>query len=377
MLTHQRHLFDIPDDVAYLNTAYMSPLLTLVVEAMEEGTRLKARPWTLTIDHFFEDVEKARGLIGTLFNVSSTSVSIIPAASYGLTTAARNLPLKRGEAVILLKNQFPSHTYPWKQKAREVGAKVIEVDVPLGDAATDHVLAAMDENTAIAALPNVLWTNGAYVDLMEVKARCREVGAALVLDLTQSAGALQTDLGVIDPDFAVVANYKWMLGPYSTGFMYVAPQHHDGVPLEEGWITRKGSRNFARLTENTGEFEAGAIRYDMGERANFALMPGVVAALEQIKAWEIAQIEATLSFRNEALCKRLNALGLETTAPENRGAHFIGAKVPEGTRSDLLEQLAASQVYLSERNGSLRITPHLWNTEHDVDRLCEALARLL
>ena len=115
----------------------------------------------------------------------------------------------------------------------------------------------------------------------------------------------------------------------------------------------------------------------MGERANFALLPGVNGALRQLLDWDIAAIETTLAARNVELCQRLEAIGLETVAAKNRGAHFIGAQLPDGVRGDLLAELAKEQVYLSVRNGSLRITPHLWNDAQDFDRLIGTLRRLI
>ncbi|MBF9041158.1 aminotransferase class V-fold PLP-dependent enzyme [Rhodobacterales bacterium LSUCC0387] len=377
IIASQKHLFDIPDEVAYLNTAYMSPLMHSVIAAIDEGVRLKAQPWRLTIDHFFEEVDTAKKLFGQLVNAPEDRIAVVPSASYGLSTAANNIPLTKGQRIITLKNQFPSHTYPWKRKARETGGDFVEVDVPQGAAATAALLQAIDERTAVVAVPNVLWTTGAYVDLVKMRSRCDEVGAALVLDLTQSAGALVTDFTKIRPDFAAVANYKWMLCPYSTGFLYVDPTYFDGKPLEDGWVTREGGRNFSRLTENPETFEAGAVRYDMGERANFALLPGVNEALRQLLNWNVMAIESTLAARNADLCRRLNALGLKTVPAENRGAHFIGAQLPPGVREDLLLQLAKENVYLSERAGSLRITPHLWNDDRDFDRLINTLGKLV
>ena len=377
MISSQKHLFDIPDEVAYLNTAYMSPLMHSVVAAIDEGVRLKARPWKLTVDHFFNDVKTAKRLFGKLVNAPQDRIAVTPSASYGLSTAANNLSLTEGQRIIALKYQFPSHTYPWKRKARETGGVFVEVNVPYGEAATPALLEAIDERAAIVAVPNLLWTTGAYVDLIAMRQRCDEVGAALVLDLTQSAGALVTDFKKIRPDFAAVANYKWMLCPYSTGFLYVDPAYFDGQPLEEGWVTRQGGRNFANLTENPEAFEAGAIRYDMGERSNFALLPGVNEALRQLLNWGVASIETTLAARNADLCQRLETIGLKTIVAENRGAHFIGAQLPAGTRDDLLTELAKEKVYLSERGGSLRITPHLWNDDQDFYRLIDTLRRLI
>ena len=377
MIPCQRHLFDIPRDVAYLNCAYMSPLAHSVVEAIDRGARMKATPWTLTIPDFYDAVDQARALAAGLLNADAEGMAIVPSASYGVETAVRNLTLGPGRRVVMLAGQFPSHVYPWRRMAGEHGGEVHMVDIPPGEAATEAVLAAIDERCAVAALPNVLWSSGALVDLVRVREACDAVGAALVLDLTQSAGAMVTDFAAIRPDFAAIACYKWMCGPYATGFLYAAPHRRDGEPMEEGWIIREGSRNFGGLTAYTDRYEPGAIRYDMGERANFTLMPGVVAALEMLTEWGVANIEATLGARNAALAVRLSALGLTPTPDHARGPHFIGAALPDGAPDDLLARLAAEKVYLSERSGQLRVTPHLWNDDEDFDRLIDALGRLL
>lgn len=377
MIPSQRHIFAIPRDIAYLNCAYMSPLMHDVVAAIDRGARMKATPWTLTIPDFYDAVDQARALFAGIVNAEPEGVAMVPSASYGIETAVKNIPVGPDRTVVVLNDQFPSHVYPWRRAVRDQGGQIVTVDVPKGDAATAHVIAAIDDRTAVVQMPNVLWTNGALVDLVAIRAACDAVGAALCLDLTQSAGAMVTDFAAIRPDFAVVAGYKWLMSPYATGFLYVAPQHRNGEPMEEGWITRKDSRNFADLTTYTDEYEPGALRFDMGERANFALMPGVVAALEQITAWGVPQIEATLATRNAALSKRLSALGLSPTPDAARGPHFLGATLPDGAPKDVIARLAAQNVFLSERSGSLRITPHLWNDDEDCDRLIDALGAAL
>jgi selenocysteine lyase/cysteine desulfurase len=126
----------------------------------------------------------------------------------------------------------------------------------------------------------VQWTTGGWLDLGQISSVCRQHGTALVLDLTQSLGVFPFDAESVQPDFAVAATYKWLLGPYSYGVLYVAPQWHGGKPLEENWIQRANARDFARLIQYTDQYERGARRFDMGERANFALVPAVARALQ-------------------------------------------------------------------------------------------------
>jgi selenocysteine lyase/cysteine desulfurase len=377
MIPTQRHLFDIPDDVAYLNCAYMSPLLRSVREAGEHGVGLKSHPWKVTPPDFFSNAEKARKLFATLINASAEDIAIVPAASYGAAVAARNLPLRSGQRVIVLDEQFPSNVYAWKESCRTAGAELVTVRRDGDGDWTEAVLAELDERVAIAALPNCHWTDGARLDLERVGAGCRGCGAALVLDLTQSAGALPFDVARVQPDFAFAASYKWLLGPYYLGFLYVAPGHQQGEPLEHNWIDRANSEDFAGLVDYRDEYQPGARRFDVGERANFHLLPMGIAALEQILEWRVAEIADTLAARNRGIAERARALGLECVDDARRAGHFLGLRFSGGIPTGLPESLAARNVFVSVRGNSVRVTPHLYNTDADVDRLFEALEPLL
>ena len=377
MIPSQRALFAIPDEIAYLNCAYMSPLMPEVVAAGTAGLARKARPWALKPADFFEETEIARTLFARIVQADVEGVAVVPAASYGLATAAANLPLSPGQRVVTLRDQFPSNVHVWRTAARRAGAEVVAVD--LGSAAdpTAAVIAAIDGRCAVAALPNVLWTDGTRLDLVAIGAQCRAVGAALVLDLTQSAGAMVTDFAAIRPDFAVAASYKWLLGPYSIGFQYVAPQWRDGRPLEETWIGRAGSEDFAALVDYGDAYQPGARRFDMGERANFALMPAAIAAMRRILDWGVAEIAATLGARTAAIAEGARAMGLSPTPDDRRGPHYLGVALPDAAPPDLLARLAAQDIHVSQRGRSLRITPHLYNDESDTKRLLAALGAML
>jgi len=377
MLDSQRHLFDIPDEVVYLNTAYMSPLLNSVVKAIDRGVRSKSKPWKIKIDDFYNNIERARVLFSNLMNTNSQNIAIVPSASYGIQVAANNIKIDKGKKILILKDQFPSNVYPWQKVSKEKDIEILRIQQGTFSSLTEAILSHLDDRVEVAALPNVLWTNGALIDLIRIRKRCDDVGCKLVLDLTQSAGAMLIDFDKVRPDFAVIANYKWMLGPYTTGFLFVSEQYFDGEALEEGWITRKDSKDFSNLVNYTDQYEYGAIRFDMGERSNFALMPGVIAALKQIDSWGIKNIQEKLSHQNELLGKKLSSMGLQLLDKQQRSPHFLGAAIPKGARKDLVSRLAEKNIYLSERGGKVRITPHLWNEQKDFDKLIFELAKLL
>lgn len=377
MLANQRHLFDIPDDVAWFNCAYMAPLLRAVSKAGEDGIRRKVRPWTITSPDFFTDAERARELFARLVGCDAGSVALTPSASYGASVAARNISIRAGQTIVILDQQYPSNVYAWMEAAREAGARLLNVARPVGGAWTDAVVDAIDDHTAVAALPHCHWTDGALMDLERIGARCREVGAALVLDLTQSLGALPFDVNAVRPDFITVACYKWLLGPYTSGFLYAAPGYHGGKPIEYNWITRGGSEDFARLVEYRDDYQPGARRFDMGERANFHVLPMSIAALEQVLEWGVDAIASSLDARTRAIADRAATLGLVSLPGNLRAGHFLGLRFSQGMPPGLLDALIRRRVFVSVRGDSLRVTPHLYNTDADVDRLFDALEALV
>jgi selenocysteine lyase/cysteine desulfurase len=375
----QRHLFDIPEEVAYLNCAYMSPLPRRVTDAGQRAVARKARPWGIAPADFFTEVGQARRLFATLLGggVSEADVAIVPSVSYGMAVACANLPLARGRTVLLLDEEFPSVILPWRERAREVGAEARLLPRPADDDWTRVILEAIDGRTAVAALPALHWTDGALIDLPRVAARLREVGAALVVDATQSLGALPFPMAEVRPDLLVAASYKWLLGPYSLGFLYVAPHHQDGRPIEHNWITRVGSEDFTALASYPPvlRFQPGARRFDVGETSNFALMPMAIAALEQLLEWGVQRIAAAIGALTGLLVARVAGLGLTAVPPALRAPHYVGLRFPGDMPPELPRRLAMDRVYVSVRGRStLRVTPHVYNTESDIDRLIRAIA---
>ncbi len=377
MIPSQRHLFDIPDDVAYFNCAYMSPLMKKVVAAGQEAVALKARPWQITPPDFFSTPELARELFAQLINAQADDIAIIPACSYGTATAAQNLPVGKGQEMLVLQDQFPSNVYPWRELAVEREAEIVTIPRGGNDGWTPRILDTIGGNTAIVALPHCHWTDGSLIDLEAVGRRCREVGAALVVDLTQSIAALPFDVARIQPDFAVAAGYKWLMGPYTLGFVYVAPQHRDGRPLEHNWIARQGSEDFAGLVDYKTEYQPGARRFDMGEGANFMALPMAVTAMRQLLQWGVEEIQETLSAMTETIAARAAPLGLSASDPTMRAGHFLGLGFPGEVPAGLPERLGQEGVYVSVRGQSMRVTPHLYNNEADVERLIDVLASAL
>jgi selenocysteine lyase/cysteine desulfurase len=376
-LGEQRELFEILDEVAYLNCAYMSPQLRSAREVGERAVARKSRPWEITPEDFFEDAEKSRELFARLVGGDADGVALVPSVSYGIAVAAANVPVQEGQRILILEDQFPSNVHSWRELAQRSGADLVTVPRPTDHDWTPAVLDHLDENTAVAAVPNCHWTDGSLLDLASIGEHARETGAALVVDAIQSLGAHPFDAREVRPDFLVASAYKWLLGPYGVGFMYVGEEWREGTPIEHNWINRRGSDDFSRLVDYQDAFQPGARRYDVGERSNFALLPMANEALRQILDWGIGNISETIGGLTDLVEREAGVRGIEAVPAKSRARHMIGLKLASAAPEDLAARLAAEGVFVSVRGESMRVSPHLYNTERDVNQLFEVLGRVL
>lgn len=369
----QRDRFSIPPNIHYLNCAYMAPLSHDVVAAMENAARLKAHPWEFTPPDFFSVCERFRTRASRLTGSDEDNLAIVPSVSYALAIAAKNLAFRPGQQIVTLADQFPSNIYAWRKLAQERQGEIVTARRDASDCWTASVLDAIGEETAIVAVPHCHWADGRMVDLQAVGEAARAVGAALVLDLTQSLGAMPIDFAKVRPDFAVAACYKWLMGPYGIGLLYVDPKHHQGEPLEHNWINRAGSDDFARLVDYRDDFQPGARRFDMGEKSNPPLLEGAGAGIEFLLEFGTEAVAETLAGRTTAIAHAAAEEGLTSAPIDTRAPHFLSLDLPADMVVGLAERLAEKQIHVSVRGQSLRVTPHLYNTDEDADALVEAL----
>ncbi len=373
----QREAFAVPDEIAYFNTATLSPQLHRVRAAGEAALERRSRPWTIGPGDWFTEVEHLRTLFARLIGADADGIALVPATSYGFAVAARNLPLAPDDRVLVLAEEYPSGIYTWQAATRASGAELLTVHRDAGQPWTDAVLGALDERVRIVSLPNVHWTDGALVDLSAVSPRAHEVGAHLVIDGSQSIGAMPFDVATVRPDFVTSVGYKWLLGPLGVSYLYVAEEHRQGEPVEQNWIAREGSEDFARLVDYRDQYQPGARRFDVGQRTNFELLPMAIAALEQLDEWGVDRVAATLAAVTRSIAGAATSMGLDPLAPEQRGPHLLGVRLPDAVRADVVAGLAAANCFAAVRGEVLRLAPHLHVTDADVDHLVDALAGVL
>lgn len=379
MLECRRADFDLPEDVHFLNCAYMAPMSRAVEAAGLEGLARKRRPYQVTGRHFFDESEQARALFARIIGAAAERIAILPSVSYAAAIVARNTQLERGQRIVVASEQFPSNVYAWRKLCVQRGAELVTVAPdPSAESRArswnERLLAAIDERTTLVALPHVHWADGTRFDLETLAGRAREVGAALFVDGTQSVGALPFDVERVKPDALACAGYKWLMGPYSLGYAYFGPRYDDGEPLEENWIARAGSEDFRGLVNYRDEYQPGARRYDMGERSNLQSMPMALAALTQVLAWGPERIQEYCTALTSRLVERAAPLGFTAEARTGRGGHLVGLRAPRGADLDALgARLAAANVHVSLRGSAIRVAPHLYNDARDIDALLAAL----
>lgn len=365
MLTCQRDLFEIPADLAYLDAAAYGPLPLSVRAAGETGVTTKSTPWT---NHMAADdswAERCRAAAAGLIGGDADGIALGGSVAFGIATAAANLEAPKGSRILRIEREFPSQSLPWDRLAARTGAVIDVVPWPEdGDwtrAILDRIAPSGAPPLAIAALTPSHWTDGALIDLDRIAPAVRAAGAALVIDATQAAGAMPMDVTRWDADFVAFPTYKWTLGPYSHAFLYAAPRRREGQPLEP---------------HGRNQNVAGARRYDRGERNDPIGLPMAATAMELVLSWGTGTIAARLRHITETMEQALREAGATVAAPARRVGHVIGLRPAGGLPAGTAKALAAEGVIVSERDGALRISPHVYVTEDEAVRAARAIAAL-
>lgn len=378
----QREKFRIGRKDVYLNGAYMSPLLKKVENAGKLGISKKRKPHRISPDDFFEDTETIRLLFSQLVNCDQPErMVLIPSASYGIANVTKNIKIKKGENIVVVGDQFPSNIYPWMRLCNDNNATLKTIHAPdtlenRGSKWNESILSAIDQNTKAVAIGHVHWADGTLFDLEAIRAATTSVGALLIIDGTQSIGALPFDIQKIKPDALVCAAYKWLLGPYSIGIAYYGAAFDQGTPVEENWINRNKSEDFANLVNYQNEYRPGALRYEMGEHSNFILTPMFLASIKHINKWKPENIQEYCKNLISEPLERIKDFGLFIENEGQRSAHLFGIKCPQEKLDPLKNAFKKHRVSVSFRGDFIRVSPNVYNDQLDMNRLLKAFEQV-
>ena len=380
MLPCQRDLFDIPRDVCFLNAAAWSPLPLAVQEAGRIGVARKGQPWKLDADFMSKQYERARKAAAALIGADPVDIALIPSVGYGVSTAGKVMSLPRGSRVLVLQDDHTSPVLEWMSRAEQGGYTVEQVKQPADGDWTSAVLEAMArKDTAplsLVSISSVHWSDGGALDLSRIAEAVRQKGAAFLVDATHDAGVRHIDVKTLDPDFLIFPTYKWVLGPYGRAFMYVARRHQNGVPLEQTAPARKGVAAEQKVYFRDLSYADGARRYDMGERDHFITLEMAAVGMEMMAGWGNDPIVARLGMLTDRLADGLENTGVRVIDRKLRAPHLLCLQFPKGMADDLPQKLTAENVYAAPRLGRLRISPHVYNDEQDVDRFVDVFKKV-
>ncbi len=364
-------------DVLYLACAAMAPRLRAVQAAGLAALDAGAAPWQAPPEPPEAMLERLRGGIAALLDGDSGAIAAVPSASYGLATAARNLPLDAGDVVLVLEGQFPSNLLPWQQRCAERGARLVGVQRGEGGDWTAAVLAALESGPLprIVALPQVRWDDGALLDLDRIAPRVHDIGAALVLDLSQSLGALPADLARWRPDFAVSVGYKWLLGPVGLAWLWCAPHWRTlGLAIEQHWSARDAGDGWRFPLDDAPLYRAGALRFDAGGLDDPVRLAMAAAGVAQVAAWGVAAIADALGERTRALDAALDAQGLSRWKTPGHAPHITALRPPADQLDAVFAAFQRERIVCTRRYGLLRIAPHLHVEVEDMARVAAVAA---
>lgn len=358
----------------------MTPLMKSVEEAGIQGMLKKRNPSTVSAEDFFTDGVKLREAFSQLINGKEPDrCAVIPSVSYGIATVVNNIPLNSQQNIVMLNEQFPSNYYCWKRLADKTGAELRIVKAT--DSAdnrseiwNEKILKAIDDNTKVVAMPHIHWADGALFDLEAIRKAANTVGALLIIDGTQSVGALPFDVQKIQPDALICAGYKSMMGPYSIGMGYFGEAFEHGTPIEENWINRKDSQDFAGLVNYQDEYEAGSLRYGVGEQSNFVLVPMMLQALNKLNSWTPTAVQNYCRQITRSAVEKLQEAGYQIEQENGRASHLFGIRLGEQHDLEKIKNsLEREKIIVSIRGNAVRISPQVYNTAEDLGKLVDCL----
>jgi selenocysteine lyase/cysteine desulfurase/RimJ/RimL family protein N-acetyltransferase len=361
----------------WLNCAHQGPLPLPAADAARQAIEWKLSPRQLTTERFTGVPARLRALLGQLIGASADEIILANGASYGLHLLANGLALEAGDDVLLMAGDFPSDILPWLA-LRERGVRV-RVETPRREVfSADEISALVGPGTRLVCLPWVHSFSGYVTDLEAVGTLCRERGARFVVNTTQGLGARSLDVSRLPIDAVCNAGWKWLCGPYATGFCWMRPELRDSLIANQAyWQSTLTADDLGRADlEPVPPARDNPRRYDLFAPANFFNFVPWAASLELLLSFETARIEA----RDQELVERL-LTGLDrdrfgVTSPEAPGERstLVFLRPRRGASSEALHgRLAEAGIDVALRKGALRLSPHLYNTPEEIDRALEAL----
>jgi len=355
----------------YFNHAAVSPLSTRVIEAMNAVSNGFRAQGVLCEREVFVRIEKARKSAARLIGARSDEIAFTKNTTQGVLLAAGGIRWKRGDNVVMPSIEFPANVFPWLGLERR-GVRAIFVKPREGRITAEMLAAACTARTRCVTVSSVQFSNGYRVDLAKLGRLCHERGIYLHVDGIQSLGMLRCDVRPMGIDFLSTGGHKWLLGPVGTGFFYCRRELLDELDVSNpGW---RGVKNAWAFFDHDPTPRPDAARFEEGT-LNLYGIAGLGASIDRFLEIGMANVERRILGFTDSLEEGLRARGYVITSPRGDGERsgILCFRHPKIKMESLYRKLGAARVVVSLRTGSIRLTPHFYNTEREVARLLDLL----
>jgi selenocysteine lyase/cysteine desulfurase len=363
---------------AYLDCAAQGPFPRETVEEVRRSLRLKEHPEEIAETLFEELPARVRAAAARLIGCHPGSIAVGSGASHGINVAARGLPLEKGDEVLLAEGEFPAAALPW-MALREAGVRIRVVPPDEGRAVSaEAMVAAMGPRSRVVSVSLVSFATGYRVDLKTLGDACRERGLFLVVDGAQGVGAVDFRVADHPIDVLAVSGYKWLFGPYGTGFTYVNPRVIGRLRVSDvNWLGVEGADRLNRRAGYELKFKDGARRFDIPETASFLNLSALAASIEFLNRVRVPTVEAHARRLLDELVKGLESTRLRVVS-DLKGARRSAILALEGPTLDdtrtIYRRLRDKGIVVSLRDNLVRVSPNIYNTQDDVARFLAAAA---
>ncbi len=362
----------------YLDCAHQGPFPRTTVARIQQAIELKCSLARLEPPNYFEPPERVRSHLAKLVGADASEIALTNSATQGIGIIATGLTLGAGDEVVIASTNFPANVLTWLHLRRR--GVVVKVLRPAnGQIRLEDVAAALGPRTRVLALDWVSYITGLGIDLRALGDLMHERGGLFVVDGSQGVGAIELDLHALPVDALAVAAYKWLLGPYGTGFVYLSSEIQDQLDLQVvNWLSVEGSEDFDSLPEDELSLPKAARIFDVPETGNFLNIYALEASLEFVLRAGVRTVTEHCTGLLERLgreLRRLNYTVFYPDEPEHRSTILsFQANSPEVT-AKLHKKLRTHDVAVSLRHGFIRVSPYLYNNDADIDRLLALVRR--
>ena len=361
-------------DTIYLNNASIGPIPERTRRALDEFTAKRTAPHLLPDRELFAGLAAARLGIAQLINADASEIALATNTGFGLHLAARALPLKAGDTVLLSDKEFPANVYPWLL-LRDQGITVEMAHCrPEGWPDEDYLLTRLrDPRVRVLAMSFVQFSNGYRADLKKLGAACRANGTYLVVDGIQGVGNSVLDVRESPVDILACGGQKWLLSPWGSGFVYVRKELIPTLePMITGWMAFEGTDDFSRLTEYNPTFRADARRFEMITLPyqDFVGMTASLGLLLEIGVRDVAEVTRAV---HEPVVKwaHENSVRIASPLEDHHRSAILCVAPPKPVEA--YHAMKRAHVVCSLREGAIRLSPHCYNTVDEMEKVVEVL----